>query len=268
MGKQIRLALSGSGFLAPIHAGAVCALWDSDIEIVEIAGTSGGSIVAAMVASGTFSRDTLHTLALAPFPSGIASVEIGVVLFERDGLNDGDILLEWLRQTIGQTVTLKDTVIPLHIIATDINAGTSIAFSTYQTPDILLADACRASASVPFFYAPYHVDGAKCVDGGMCSNIPVDRLAVDNIPRLGIEVVDGSSAGDTSSIMDFTKQCLNTMLAANESNLVAWAKQTGAVILPVSAKPYGFLDAELPILAKIDLFQRGYDAVQNAVSKL
>ena len=49
--KQVRLAFSGSGFLAPIHAGAACAFLDAGVQIVEVAGTSGGSIAAALIAA-------------------------------------------------------------------------------------------------------------------------------------------------------------------------------------------------------------------------
>jgi hypothetical protein len=52
------------------------------------------------------------------------------------------------------------------------------------------------------------------------------------------------------------------MLNSNEGNLVAWAKQTGATIIPVDARPYGFLDADLTLAERGDLFDRGYRAVQ------
>ena len=47
--QNVRVAFSGSGFLAPIHAGAVCGMLDSEKSILEVAGTSGGSIAAALV---------------------------------------------------------------------------------------------------------------------------------------------------------------------------------------------------------------------------
>ena len=258
--KQVRLALSGSGFLAPIHAGAVCALYDLGYTIVELAGTSGGSIVAAYTAMGA-TADRLRALSSASLPSGIASVQVSAMLFN-EALNTGDILTRWL-DAIFSDITFGQTRIPLHVVATDINAGHSFTFNETNSPDVRLADACRASASIPFFYEPAHVKGVKYLDGGMCCNLPVDKLVVDAIPRLGIEVVDSSAPGSTDGATDFIKACISTMLSANEGNLAAWGAQTGATILPVSAAPYSFLDAGLSLPAKGELFARGYYAVKQ-----
>ena len=52
MMKPIRVALSGSGFRLGAQLGALQAISDAGFEIVQIAGASGGSIVAALFASG------------------------------------------------------------------------------------------------------------------------------------------------------------------------------------------------------------------------
>ena len=258
--KQVRLALSGSGFLAPIHAGAVCALYDLGYAIVELAGTSGGSIVAAYTAMGATAAD-LRALSAAPLPDGIADVQASALLFD-EALNSGSILSGWL-DTLFAGAAFAQTHIPLHVVATDIDAGRSYTFDATTAQGVRLADACRASASIPFFYAPARVDGVKYLDGGMCCNLPVDKLVVDAIPRIGIEVIDSATPGSTDNPLAFAKACVSTMLAANEGNLVAWGAQTGATVLPVSAAPYGFLDAKLSLAAKDELFSRGYYAVKQ-----
>jgi len=255
--KQVRLALSGSGFLAPIHAGAVCAFMNAGVEIIEVAGTSGGSIVAAMVAAG-MDQTQIKARALAPVPSGIMRYQPFAIL--RKAMNDGNVLQDWLDSAIGEC-TLGSAKVPITIMATDIEGGCGSEFSDKQTPHIRLADACRASASVPFVYSPKRMLGRAFVDGGMVCNIPTDKLIDDHVPRVGIQVDDGSSRGDASTLLGFIKQCIGTLLAANENNLVAWATETGASIIPVKAAPYGFLDPNLPRSAKEDLFNRGYGAV-------
>lgn len=255
--NKVRLALSGSGFLAPIHAGAVCAFMDGGVEIMEVAGTSGGSIVAAMVAAG-MSKVQIKARALAPVPKGIMSYQPFAIA--RKAMNDGDVLQDWLDRAIGEC-TLGAARIPITIMATDIAAGCGAEFSDKQTPHIRLADACRASAAVPFVFSPKHLFGRDFVDGGMVCNIPIDKLTDDHVLRIGIQVDDGSSRGDASTLIGFTKQCIGTLLAANENNLIAWAKYTQASIIPVKAAPYGFLDPNLTREAKRELFNRGYEAV-------
>jgi NTE family protein len=259
--KQIRLALSGSGFLAPVHAGAICAFLDKGIQIIEVAGTSGGSIAASLLACGMTSIQ-IKNAALRELPRGIDSYNlISVLLLRwRQGLNKGTILKTWLRRLLMNT-SLGTAKIPITIMATDIDNGVSFKFNAKETSNVLLSDACRASASVPIIYVPAEVRGIKFTDGGMCCNIPVDQLVQDNIPRFGIEVMDGTPAGSTKMFEGLLKQCLSTMLASNEANLTAWAEQTGTTIIPVDATPYGFLNASLTLTQKTELFQRGYDAV-------
>ena len=262
MMKKARIALSGSGFLAPIHVGAICAFLDSGYQIVEVAGTSGGSIAAALLASGA-SYSQMKSISLAELPGDILSFE-PLSLIESQGMNDGSVLLDWLVGILGHR-TLSNAVIPCTIMATSINDGAQFRFNAKSTPNIRLADACRASASVPFVFSPYHVAVIKCVDGGVCCNLPVDELVSDDIQRFGIKVLDGSSSGNTDTYLGLITQTIGTMMASNEENLTEWARSTGATVIPVSAIPYGFLDAKLPIESKQDLFDRGYDAVKSKI---
>lgn len=260
--KQVRLAFSGSGFLAPIHAGAAAAFMDAGVHIVEVAGTSGGSIAAALIASGKSSAD-LKRISLAEIPDNIMSVQPFGALF-RWALNDGEVLHQWLRDTIGDR-NFRQATIPCTIIASDVQRQAGVTFSPSRSPDLLLADACRMSASVPGVWAPVKYASMRVCDGGMVCNIPTDKLVQDGVPRVGIQVTDGNAPGKMSSLLDFAKSCVGTMLNSNEGNLVAWAQQTGAAIIPVDARPYGFLDAGLPLTARNDLFNRGYQAVQASL---
>lgn len=258
--KQIRVAFSGSGFLAPIHAGAICAFMDAGCQIIEVAGTSGGSIAAALVASG-MGYSQIKYAALSDLPEGICDYHVLELMHE--GLNDGEVLLCWLKALFGDR-TFENAVVPITVMATDIDHHQAKRFNAKETPDVLLSEACRASASVPVIYKPFEIDGITLLDGGMCQNIPVNQLTDDPVPRFGIEVMDSGGAVKTDFIGRL-ESCLSTMLASNEDNLAVWAKQTGATIIPVSADPFGFLDAKLPRTAKEELFKRGYDAVIAAL---
>ena len=166
---KIRVAFSGSGFLAPVHAGAICALMDCGIDIVEVAGTSGGSIAAALVASG-MTADHIHEVAQSDIPDGIMSLQPWSILTKR-AMNSGAVLREWLGSVLGVR-TLGECTIPITIMATDIAGGKGVALSNVSHPHVMLADACRASASVPFVWSPHSIDGVEYCDGGMVNNIP------------------------------------------------------------------------------------------------
>ena len=257
--NQIRLAFSGSGFLAPIHAGAACAFLDAGIEIVEVAGTSGGSIIAALLATGISSAD-LKEIALQAPPRGVMRFQL-LSLVKR-GINNGRVLHKWLHEIIGHTPFNKATI-PVTIMATEIAWRRGFTFDAANTPYIPLADACRASASVPFVWTPFRLCGTRLVDGGMVCNIPTDKLVDDHIMRVGIQVTDTPTKGSVDTFIGYAKQCIGTLLEANENNLVAWAEQTGAEIISVNSGPYGFLDANLPQEAREYLFNKGYRAVSE-----
>jgi len=263
--KKIRLAFSGSGFLAPIHAGAACAFMDNGVQIVEVAGTSGGSIAAALIASGKSSAQ-LKQIALAEIPDNIMAVQPFGALF-RWALNDGHVLHQWLRDAIGDR-NFRQAPMPCTIVASDVRRQAGVIFSKTRSPDLLLADACRMSASVPGVWAPVRYNGMRVADGGMVCNIPTDKLVRDDVPRVGIQVTDGNAPAKLDTLLDFAKSCIGTMLNSNEGNLVAWAKQTGATIVPVDARPYGFLDGSLTLAERGDLFNRGYRAVQQQLPPL
>lgn len=258
--KKVRLAFSGSGFLAPIHAGAACAYMDAGVQIVEVAGTSGGSIAAALIASGK-SASQIKQIALAEIPDNIMAVQPFGALF-RWAISDGVVLSQWLRDAIGDR-TFAQAPMPCTIVASDVRRQAGVTFSASRSPDLLLADACRMSASVPGVWAPVRYNGMRVADGGMVCNIPTDKLVRDDVPRVGIQVTDGNVPAKLDSLLDFAQSCIGTMLNSNEGNLVAWAQQTGATIVPVDARPYGFLDASLTVAERGDLFNRGYRAVQQ-----
>ncbi len=254
---KYKVAFSGAGVLGRIHCGAICAFMDLGITITEVAGTSAGSIAAALVACEKTS-DEIRAIALADLPGGILGYE-PLAIFSQ-GYNSGKIFLKYCQSIFGD-VRFSNLNIPLTIVATDINGGGAYRFSNKDTPDVLLSDACRASSSVPFFFSPHFVNGIKLLDGGMCQNVPVDQLSKDDTPRLGIEVMHGVVVGTTKTLIGLAGQSVTTMLASNEGNLTAWAQETGAKILQVNADPYSFMSPSLTLEQKTDLFERGYDAV-------
>ena len=146
-GMKIRLALSGSGFLLPAHAGAICALLDKNIEIVEVAGTSGGAFTACSVATMWNQEDLLKT-ALKDTLDNIMSYQPSAIL--KQGFNNGLVLEKFLEQKLGN-ICFSNVSIPLKIVATDIDNACPFILSQQTTPDVKLSDACRASASLPFF---------------------------------------------------------------------------------------------------------------------
>ena len=256
--RQVSIAFSGSGFLAPIHAGAAAAVLDAGCEIVEAAGTSGGSIVAAAVGLGMNSAQ-LKSLGMNTSFKGLTSPDFFGII-DNMALSSGHALLELL-QSLFPNKTMKDAQMPLQIVSTHVEAGASYIFAPDTDADTQISLACRASASVPFLYAPVKYRGMTLVDGGVINNIPVDRLQSKSSIKIGIDVAEGSSYS-ASNAFKFASSLIGMLLSANENSHEALGQMTGAHILAVPTNDW-FLNTDLTEGQRAQLFQAGYDHVSQ-----
>ena len=248
------VAFSGSGFLAPAHAGAAAALIDHGYQFADLAGTSGGSIIAALLAIGKTMAD-LRSIALTTDFKPLFRPSMGSILTLSAYCN-GNALLDWLEAELGET-TFLSADLPVTIVATDLRTQGPFIFSPQTTPDVRLSFACRCSASVPFGYLPVTYEGALLVDGGVANNIPVDKLVGPT--KIGIDIVDTQSQ-DLDTPLDIAGALISTMLTTNESARIALGEVTGATIVKVPALGYGFMNTALTAAQKLALFRSGYDA--------
>ncbi|MCZ6902652.1 MAG: patatin-like phospholipase family protein [Rickettsia endosymbiont of Ixodes persulcatus] len=69
----------------------------------------------------------------------------------------------------------------LVITATQQDTGKLTIFNSFDTPNVEIALACRASASIPLVFEPVEINGKKYVDGGYLDNIPT-KYFKDNEP--------------------------------------------------------------------------------------
>ena len=222
------LVLEGGGVKGAGLAGAVSVLGES-YEFHRVAGTSAGAIVAAFVASGLQSRlermmiDTDFGEFLDPGAIGrlLGPLGSGLDVLLREGLYRGRVLHRWLRETLADAGvrTWGDLRVPgasahtpvehryrLVVIVSDVSRGRMLKLPwDYErllglAPDGLpVADAVRASASIPFFFQPWRLpvdprltDGRRelvLTDGGMLSNFPIDLFDDEpDHPTIGVKL--------------------------------------------------------------------------------
>lgn len=204
------LVLEGGGVLGLAHVGALSVLEEAGYSFARVAGTSAGSIAGALVAAGMSAArlaEIMRGLDYRRFTdrSPLDRVPVGgplLSLLLDDGVYEGDAIREWVGnvladecgvETFGQLRTDDPgSALPpeqqykLVVTASDVTRGQLVRFPwDYQDrygldPDKqLVADAVRASLSIPFFYEPATItahDGAvsTLVDGGVLSNFPID----------------------------------------------------------------------------------------------
>lgn len=258
MTTTVSCAFSGAGFLASAHAGAACALSERGFVFSDLAGTSAGSIAAALLASGV-TPDGLKTIALHTDFRPLFTLSLGA-LVTLSAYCNGNALLKWLERQLGDK-TFATATIPVTIVATDLRTQRPFIFSRERTPDVRLSFACRCSASVPLGYLPVRYGNALLVDGGVSNNIPVDKLR--GPVKIGIDIVDTQS-DDLSTPIDRLGAVISTMLTTNEDARIALGVATGAKIVRVPALGYGFMNTRLTTMQKMTLFESGYHSVMRA----
>ena len=194
----------GGGCRAAAFGGAYDATFKLGVRFSEVAGTSAGSIVAALLAAGAEPDYLLRKLSELNFPSLLEKPDrstfsngqklikaLGKVLPNSSrlasvvevarfgGLYSSAGIEKWvegcLKELTGKPngpVNFSDLEMPLHIVAGDLNTMKPRVWSSQITPAQSVAHAVRASCSIPLFFQPVEEGSALLVDGGLVSNIP------------------------------------------------------------------------------------------------
>ncbi len=194
---RIGLALSGGGARGIAHIGVLKVLEELRVPIHCVTGTSMGAIVGGTFAAGVppakLQEIVLKTDWDEVFRDQPPRDEIAVrrkiddykTLFKPEfGVKDGGLALpkgviagvsieSFFRVLTTPAYDIEDfrkLPIPFRAMATDIETGESVVLDRGS-----VAQAMRASMSVPGALAPVEIDGKLLVDGGIANNLPIDE---------------------------------------------------------------------------------------------
>jgi len=200
---RIGLALGGGAARGFAHIGVIQVLEESGIKVDLVAGTSAGSLVAALYAAGRNGSE------LAKLAETMDEGAITDWTFPMRGLIRGEALARYVREkTNGRLIEQME--IPLGIVATDLASGQPVCFRRGDT-----GTAVRASSSVPTIFEPVQIGGRQYVDGGLVAPVPV-RFARE----MGAEMliaVDISSAPSGQPETDALHMLLQTVAIMGRS---------------------------------------------------
>jgi NTE family protein len=160
---RIGLALGGGAARGFAHVGVIAALEEAGFKPSLVVGTSAGSLVAALYASGQ-SPAQLQQTALTM--EEVAITDWMLPIFGR-GMFRGEALARYVNGLVAGRL-MENMVIPLGIVATDLNSGQAMLFQRGDT-----GTAVRASSAVPAVFVPVKINGREYVDGGLVSPVPV-----------------------------------------------------------------------------------------------
>lgn len=196
----------GGGCKALAFVGAYKEVKKRGVNFSEVAGTSAGSIFAALIAAGATPEYLENLLFKVDFKSFNAPVNKQISdlygfnkfkfwrksaqkltkpttllnkflrILDNLGMYSSEELEKWLSLQLkdllkihDREVYFSDLKIPLHVIATDINKQQQIIWSSDFTPNESVAKAVRCSCTIPLYFQPVEM---KYLDGGLVSNLP------------------------------------------------------------------------------------------------
>ena len=186
--NKVGLVLGSGAARGLAHVGILKALHDHHIPIDIITGTSIGAFFGAIYASGMHPDEMLEkTLALNWFQI----LDLIDPIINKSGLIRGNRIEEFIRSLIGN-IEFSDLKIPFSCQCTDINTGKLITIKNGN-----LAQAVRASLSVPGLMIPFNYNDKQLVDGGLVDPIPVKEAQI-----LGADIV--IAANVTTDVDQYT----------------------------------------------------------------
>ncbi|MFC3882693.1 patatin-like phospholipase family protein [Bacillus songklensis] len=199
-GPKIGLALGSGGARGFAHLGVIKVLTEASIPIDYIAGSSMGALIAAFYGTG-LDVERLYKIAQAFKRKYYLDFTV-----PKMGFIAGNRIKELVRVfTHGKRI--EELNLPIAIVTTDLKTGEKVVFR--EGP---VADAVRASISIPGIFVPEKINGRLLVDGGVVDRIPVSvvkEMGADFI--IGVDVSRVKINAEISSIFDVILQSLDIL---------------------------------------------------------
>jgi NTE family protein len=197
---KIGLALGGGAAKGFAHIGVIKMLEASGIHPDVVAGTSAGSVVGALYASG------MDAFSLQETAFGLDESKIRDVRIFSGGLVQGQALQDYVNQLV-HNQPIEQLKIPFAAVSTELETGTRTVFVHGNT-----GQAVRASSSIPGVFEPTDVRGKHYVDGGVVSPVPVDaarQLGADFV--IAVDISARPSGSNPQGMVNIVGQTIAIM---------------------------------------------------------
>ncbi len=192
---KVGLALGGGAARGFAHVGVIQVLEEAGLKPDLVVGTSAGSLVAALYASG---RNGAQLQQVAESMDEAAITDWTLPLFNR-GLLRGEALARYVNG-LAANRTIEQMALPLGIVATRLDTGEGVLFQRGDT-----GTAVRASSAVPAVFLPVRINGTEFVDGGLVAPVPVRfarQMGADIVVAVDISAApEGNPSGDPLQIL-------------------------------------------------------------------
>jgi NTE family protein len=275
---KIGVALEGGGALGLAHIGVLQWLEEQHVPVDYVAGTSMGGLVGGFYAMGVSPTDMKNLIERLDWDAILRdrtpyedlsflrkqdqraypnSLVLGLRkgLYLPAGLNAGHqigLLID--RETLPYfgLPSFDDLPVPFRCVATDLVSAKQFIFK-----DGSLAEALRATMSIPGAFTPVHDSKRVFVDGGLVNNLPTDvvrQMGADIVIAVHLET-QPMNANDIQSLLTVLEQSVRAVIS--ESEVRGLANADAVVSVPLGHFLMRDFTKNRPIM------QAGYEAAKG-----
>lgn len=284
---------SGGGIKGFALIGAYEEIERRGLQFVRVAGTSAGSIIAALIAAGYTSKEVYEIVDAVDLSKMLDARKTIIpfkltkwlLLYWKLGLYKGNALEKWMKEKLEAKGIRTFSDLPpkaLRVVASDISNGQMIVL-----PDDLekygispgsfsIAKAIRMSCSIPYFFEPVKIRSADgmniVVDGGVLSNFPMwlfDKESVKKVrPVLGIKLTSNEYDHEKHKIanaIELFGALFETMKDAHDARYISKKHAANIIFIPTN----GILSIEFHLTdkKKQELVQLGRDHAKKFLNQ-
>ncbi|WP_291870634.1 patatin-like phospholipase family protein [Maribacter sp.] len=227
--KNIGLVLSGGGVRGMAHIGVIKAMNAFGIEANVVSGSSAGALVGALYASGKSTDEMLAFFKETPI------FKYNFLTMAKAGIIDTDKYIEIFKGYFPED-SFAALSKELHLVATDLQKGEEVFFSSGELIKPLLA-----SAALPPVFSPVELNGTLYADGGIMNNFPIEPVqkVANFIIGSNVSVVSNLEKKELTSSVKLAARVTNLMIYASSKQKL---KSCNLVVEPIALEKIGVLD--------------------------
>ena len=246
----VALVLGSGGARGYAHIGVIQVLEQQGIHPDLIVGTSAGSIVGSIYASGKTAEE-LRDIALSMKANDVRDVKL-----DMKGFFDGQKVENYVNQQVNNT-PLEALKIPMYVVATELKQGKKVVFNYGNT-----GQAVRASVSIPSMFIPTKIGADEYVDGGLVSPVPVSvarDLGADIV--IAVDILAQPMHTETSNVWGMFNQNINIM----QSRLAEEELKHADIVIQPDLREKGHI---FDVKGRAMTMQAGIDATESQLNEI
>lgn len=246
----VALVLGSGGARGYAHIGVIQVLEKQGIYPDLIVGTSAGSIVGSIYASGKTAEE-LRDIALSMKANDVRDIKL-----DMKGFFDGQKVENYVNQQVNNT-PLESLKIPMYVVATELKEGKKVVFNYGNT-----GQAVRASVSIPSMFIPTRIGTDEYVDGGLVSPVPVGvarDLGADII--IAVDILAQPMHTETTNVWGMFNQNINII----QSRLAEAELKHADIVIQPDLREKGHI---FDVKGRAMTMQAGVDAAESQLNEI